>query len=571
MRTVFLRSVCTLAILGVLALPVLTDATSEWYDYHRGLYGGSATHPLTQGDSHADLDFESGLLWLRAEIQGGGPTGRWWSWVRMGKTFTYGGYDNASVHVLARSKYKGFMDIGPGSQTHNGFDLRVELRDMTDGVDTVVTTRHFTSFPKVDQNWSTAGSIPANIDFDTDSLLNGREYAAVLFGNVWSRCDTLELGTTEVDFHWHDDLGEIDLVLIDWYWNDTFTSGGDTSGDPNLRFLKQWTQLDYYKANKLSFELRDDKYKIRGWRADITDFPYANSYYPAPPSTETAYIEAYYDPGEGLQRYQQVIVQGKVWGSSKCGNHFEIRNQHWHPMEPTADHPAQGQKFLPDYYWEVSPPDTLHGVPDNWRHVFTMKNAERSGGDTLKVRDLTIMPTLVKYNDLSTVDFSDGLSIPDFDLAPQVSYFKQVFTGADPLMGGYIYVNYKLLNAAGDSLVCNAWGEHLIPDTTLTLTGVGEQAPLQGYRLYQNVPNPFNPTTVIRYDVPAGDGKVTLRIYDVSGRLVRTLVNDVQTTGRKSVIWDARDNRGQSVASGVYFYRMTAPGFEKTRKMVLLQ
>jgi flagellar hook assembly protein FlgD len=77
--------------------------------------------------------------------------------------------------------------------------------------------------------------------------------------------------------------------------------------------------------------------------------------------------------------------------------------------------------------------------------------------------------------------------------------------------------------------------------------------------------------TVIRYDVHAGGGDVTLRIYDVRGRLVRTLVDEEQTTGAKRVFWYGRNNQSNRVATGVYFYRMTAPGFEMTKKMVLLQ
>jgi hypothetical protein len=91
------------------------------------------------------------------------------------------------------------------------------------------------------------------------------------------------------------------------------------------------------------------------------------------------------------------------------------------------------------------------------------------------------------------------------------------------------------------------------------------------YELYQNVPNPFNPTTVIRYDVPAGGGKVTLRVYDVSGKLVRTLVDGVESPGQKSARWDGANERGEHAASGVYFYRMTAPGYVEKRKMVFLQ
>ena len=64
---------------------------------------------------------------------------------------------------------------------------------------------------------------------------------------------------------------------------------------------------------------------------------------------------------------------------------------------------------------------------------------------------------------------------------------------------------------------------------------------------------------------------MTLRIYDVGGKLVRTLVDGPQTAGQKSVTWNGSDNRGHSVASGIYFYRLQAPGYEKTLKMVLVQ
>jgi hypothetical protein len=91
------------------------------------------------------------------------------------------------------------------------------------------------------------------------------------------------------------------------------------------------------------------------------------------------------------------------------------------------------------------------------------------------------------------------------------------------------------------------------------------------FGLAQNFPNPFNPTTAIRYDVPAGGGNVTLKVYDVGGRLVRTLVDGFEAAGRKTVAWHGQNDRGEMVATGVYFYRMTAPGFERTRKMVLLK
>jgi len=104
-----------------------------------------------------------------------------------------------------------------------------------------------------------------------------------------------------------------------------------------------------------------------------------------------------------------------------------------------------------------------------------------------------------------------------------------------------------------------------------TVTAVPGPATPTVFALHQNHPNPFNPTTSIPFDVPAVGGEVTLRVFDVSGRLVKTLVDGAQTAGQKSVTWNGRSNSGHTVASGVYFYRLTAPGLEQTRTMVLLK
>ncbi len=102
-------------------------------------------------------------------------------------------------------------------------------------------------------------------------------------------------------------------------------------------------------------------------------------------------------------------------------------------------------------------------------------------------------------------------------------------------------------------------------------SGVFDHVIPSRYALYQNVPNPFNPSTVIRYDVPAGGGIVKLSIYDVTGRLIKTLVNEYNNAGRKRATWDGRNDDGTSVASGIYFYRMQAANFTATRKMLFLK
>jgi hypothetical protein len=92
----------------------------------------------------------------------------------------------------------------------------------------------------------------------------------------------------------------------------------------------------------------------------------------------------------------------------------------------------------------------------------------------------------------------------------------------------------------------------------------------RAYALAQNYPNPFNPLTTIRFDMKE-KGLVTVKIYDVAGRLVRTLVNEVRNAGAYSAVWDGRNNIGADVASGIYFYKMETAGFQATKKLVLLR
>ena len=96
----------------------------------------------------------------------------------------------------------------------------------------------------------------------------------------------------------------------------------------------------------------------------------------------------------------------------------------------------------------------------------------------------------------------------------------------------------------------------------------GPLAPVNS--LAQNYPNPFNPQTAIAFTLKER-GAVSLKVYDVGGALVRELVNDTRIAGPHTVKWDGRDESGQQVASGVYFYKLVAGDFRSTKKMVLLK
>jgi hypothetical protein len=109
-----------------------------------------------------------------------------------------------------------------------------------------------------------------------------------------------------------------------------------------------------------------------------------------------------------------------------------------------------------------------------------------------------------------------------------------------------------------------------LDDLSGTVTHAAAPAPSAGAVLSQNHPNPFNPSTVIRYEI-ASPATVKLRVFDVRGALVRILVDATRAAGPHTSVWDGRDDRGVRVSSGVYFYRLDAGRFVSTRKMVLLK
>jgi len=88
--------------------------------------------------------------------------------------------------------------------------------------------------------------------------------------------------------------------------------------------------------------------------------------------------------------------------------------------------------------------------------------------------------------------------------------------------------------------------------------------------LFPNQPNPLSSETKIAFRLPE-TGHVELKIYGVSGRLIRTLVSSDQTAGLHSAVWDGLDDTGREVAAGVYFYKLAAPGVKESRRMILLR
>ena len=100
--------------------------------------------------------------------------------------------------------------------------------------------------------------------------------------------------------------------------------------------------------------------------------------------------------------------------------------------------------------------------------------------------------------------------------------------------------------------------------------GIGKNTKPASFPILYNYPNPFNPVTHLRYNLPE-DALVNITIYDIVGRQVSTLVSSQQTAGFKSVLWNATNDKGAPVSAGLYLYTIEAGQFRQTKKMVLLK
>lgn len=135
-----------------------------------------------------------------------------------------------------------------------------------------------------------------------------------------------------------------------------------------------------------------------------------------------------------------------------------------------------------------------------------------------------------------------------------------------PASGNFSYVDETALPGRSYSYkisVIDGDGEFFSPTAEAKMPNIRVE-------LSQNTPNPFNPSTMIRFTLPASE-RVGLAIYSANGSLVRMLVDDVRARGTHDITWDGRDSGGNAVSSGVYFYRLTAGKFSDSRKMLLLK
>ena len=216
---------------------------------------------------------------------------------------------------------------------------------------------------------------------------------------------------------------------------------------------------------------------------------------------------------------------GQTGVGVSVGGSYRVKSGFWYLAEISSTVEVAVAAFageLRDYAvvltWSLSEPELVVGI-----HLY-----RGEGSDGAELERLTDVPL-----------GGDAVSYTDGEAVPGRSYSYQIGV----LTGGGREVRSPLVSME-------------LPPRPLTLE--------------QNYPNPFNPATEIAYFLPEREG-VELVIYDVTGRRVRALVSGVQAMGRYVVGWNGLNDRGDSVGSGVYYYRLRAGKKIITRKMVLLR
>jgi endonuclease I len=232
--------------------------------------------------------------------------------------------------------------------------------------------------------------------------------------------------------------------------------------------------------------------------------------------------------------------------------------------------------FVVDIEWDFSlsePIITVFGDDDEW-----------NPGDTISIEMDFCNNTDVAHNWYPGVTIESDSSLTS--LHSGHIWFYAMFADTCYAISWGTIANTSIISdtivtfsAYPEALNCQYQPEYCIDGDTLTfevpiVVQVVSAEPKhfiqEVFTLHQNHPNPFNPVTILQYDLPE-DALVNITIYDMMGRLVSNLVSSQQNAGYKSIQWDATNNQGQPVSAGLYLYTIQVGKFRQTKKMVLLK
>ena len=214
--------------------------------------------------------------------------------------------------------------------------------------------------------------------------------------------------------------------------------------------------------------------------------------------------------------------------------------------------------------------------------------------DSLDSTELFITPNDISQELTLLVTWESSSDVDGDDLSYEFVLYNGVYGSDTPVLIDtvlsdtvlhipYVYIA-ELVGMSGQTSISADWVVFTTDgiDTTMSnhvwniLFDASDVLSIDGgvvpdkFALYQNYPNPFNPITQIRYDLPE-DALVNITIYDMMGRVVKTLINDQQSAGYRFTQWKATNDAGSPVSAGIYLYMIKAGDFRQARKMLLLK
>jgi hypothetical protein len=181
--------------------------------------------------------------------------------------------------------------------------------------------------------------------------------------------------------------------------------------------------------------------------------------------------------------------------------------------------------------------------------------------------------------DYDSTGISDTIFVPVHVMIEDINFFVGIGTEEHHAWAEEVWID--VYSPDGATVRLNDWGGDHVNwyffwyDTDREVDGPGHQEEDQlsipgDYVLDKNYPNPFNSSTRIRFGLPE-ESEVKIVVYDIVGRKVDLIVNEVMPAGYHDVIWDGKNSAGKQVASGIYIFRMTAPNRTFDRKAILLK
>jgi hypothetical protein len=208
--------------------------------------------------------------------------------------------------------------------------------------------------------------------------------------------------------------------------------------------------------------------------------------------------------------------------------------------------------------------DAFPEPPLNFATVSPINNVEGLGTEVEFVWEETDDPDPVEEISYRVVYASNWEDSSTYVYSETIEDTSMVITLGD---NSQYYWLVEALDSDGFIVGSNNNTSNVIVVGTLAIDG--DLIPVE-FALRQNYPNPFNPITTLRYDLPE-QTHVNITVYDMLGRKVRTILNQQQDPGYKSIIWDATNDYGKSVSAGIYLYQIQAGEYLQTKKMVLLK